>query len=98
MKADVWAGERLKEIDAAWNKHGRHDFFDKGPDAVMRVDTIVTSLRGLSGEEAGRHLQSLAESSHEGSARLAQSILSSLDDQPDEWWESCVEVAKDVEY
>ncbi len=83
------AQESLKAIGVAFKQFGEYSFFDKGPQEVMDVGSLVEKYRTLSAEEAGAAILELAQSEkHKGAGEiLASSLLCDMQD-----WDELFEI------
>jgi hypothetical protein len=87
----------LSKLKEALEKFGTYSFDDKGPDEVMNTQSIINELKTLSSEQAGLILKEVSLSKNERGKRLAECLVSGLDDMPEEWFENLLKISE-VEY
>ena len=91
--AKEFAKMAVEDINAAWLEFGRYNYFDNGPEDVMTISKYHKILEPLAGAAAGRHLQAVLDTKHEGADHFVCACLGSLDHvKNEEWREACVGV------
>ena len=82
----------IKLLDEALKQFGTYQFYDKGPDEVMNTDPITDELRKLTADKAGKILNEVKKNAKEGGESLVEYLVCIMDDQPDEWFETVLEM------
>jgi hypothetical protein len=88
---NVTADDIRAEVKKALKEFGRYQFGDKGAREVMFLEPILTHLKSLTAEDARALLEDVAKSKEPMCARLVQDLVSDLDRQPDEWFNTLME-------
>lgn len=82
--------EILNQMRTALKEFGEYAFEDKGPDEVMAIQPIVDALKSMPAAEARTVLEEVHDGGDGGYA-LASYLVVSLDDQPEEWWDTLMQ-------
>lgn len=83
----------LAKLNEALKKFGTYSFDDKGADEIMDIASINGKLRKLSPEKAGLILKEVINSSNKRGKALAECLVSDLDDMPEKWFNTLLEVS-----
>ncbi|KKM97502.1 hypothetical protein LCGC14_1167530 [marine sediment metagenome] len=86
----------IEEMHLSLKEYGTYTFWDKGPQEVMGVSEWASKIENLPADEARELLETICDYSKEG-AKLANCIVDSLDDSPEDWWNKLM-VGDKLEY
>jgi hypothetical protein len=82
-------------IDEAIKQFGVYNYTDKGAEeTVADFDVICYAIESLPAQEAVTLLKALAQ--HEYGEQAVNDIITSLDDQPDEWFDTVVDTLREA--
>lgn len=87
----ITVGDIIGQLEEALVEFGTYSFDDKGPHEVMDLDPITKRLKELEADDAGYILKEVI-ARHERGQILVTSIVNSLDDQPDDWFDKVNEM------
>ncbi len=83
METEKLKNKIKEDLHSAIKDFGEYSFFDKGPDEVMDIDSIVTELEKLPLNQIGKILSSILDEEEKYGRNLAESLVGSLDHRED---------------
>lgn len=87
-----WVDDTAAEVQSVVREFGEKTFWDVGPFEIVNLGPMTQYLRGLSGAEAGRHLEALAArdlGKRDIMTETAEALLGDMYDRESGWWEEC---------
>jgi len=83
METEKLKNKIKEELHSAIKQFGEYSFFDKGPDEVMDINSIVIELEKLPLNQIGKILSSILDEEKVYGRNLAESLVGSLDHRED---------------
>lgn len=97
-QVDEFTNRVVTATDQGIRQFGEYHFYDKGADEVVDINGFANELRTLEPRDAGSRLEALHQRGARPYGKVAEAIISQLDDMAEDWWSACCEACPSVKY